>query len=243
MLKVLRQHFLTGLLAVTPLAITLWILWRFYLLIDNTLRPWLQRIPSLRDTYPDFFLTVIGFISFLLLITLIGVFTRNLIGTAMLNLVDRTMQKIPVVKNLFTATKQIAEVFLADRRSAFKQVVMFEYPRRGIYSLGFVTSDIRDDPLLSVFLPTTPNPTSGYMLLVPRSAAQILPIAIEDGVKMIISGGAVIDEVQREILRATARQLAAAQPTLPAEVAHRAGADPADSVDTADERSQEDSRD
>jgi uncharacterized membrane protein len=126
-----------------------------------------------------------------LLITLIGVFTRNLIGIALLNLVDRTMQRIPVVKNLFTATKQIAEVFLADRRSAFKQVVMFEYPRRGIYSLGFVTSDNRDDPLLSVFLPTTPNPTSGYMLLVPRSNAQILPIAIEDGVKMIISGGAV----------------------------------------------------
>ncbi len=219
MLKVLRGYFLTGLLAVTPLAITLWILWRFYLLIDSTLRPWLQRIPSLRDTYPDFFLTVIGFISFLLLITLIGVFTRNLIGIALLNLVDRTMQKIPVVKNLFTATKQIAEVFLADRRSAFKQVVMFEYPRRGIYSLGFVTSDNRDDPLLSVFLPTTPNPTSGYMLLVPRSNAQILPIAIEDGVKMIISGGAVIDEVQRELLRATARDLA------------------------ANERSQEDSRD
>jgi len=218
-LKVLRGYFLTGLLAVTPLAITLWILWRFYLLIDSTLRPWLQRIPSLRDTYPDFFLTVIGFISFLLLITLIGVFTRNLIGIALLNLVDRTMQKIPVVKNLFTATKQIAEVFLADRRSAFKQVVMFEYPRRGIYSLGFVTSDNRDDPLLSVFLPTTPNPTSGYMLLVPRSNAQILPIPIEDGVKMIISGGAVIDEVQRELLRATARDLA------------------------ANERSQEDSRD
>ncbi len=219
MLKVLRGYFLTGLLAVTPLAITLWILWRFYLLIDSTLRPWLQRIPSLRDTYPDFFLTVIGFISFLLLITLIGVFTRNLIGIALLNLVDRTMQRIPVVKNLFTATKQIAEVFRADRRSAFKQVVMFEYPRRGIYSLGFVTSDNRDDPLLSVFLPTTPNPTSGYMLLVPRSNAQILPIPIEDGVKMIISGGAVIDEVQRELLRATARDLA------------------------ANERSQEDSRD
>ena len=156
MLKVLRGYFLTGLLAVTPLAITLWILWRFYLLIDSTLRPWLQRIPSLRDTYPDFFLTVIGFLSFLLLITLVGLFTRNLIGIAVLNVVERTMQRIPVVKSLFMATKQIAEVFLTDRRAAFQQVVMFEYPLKGVYSLGFVTSDHRDEQLVQ--LPTHSRP-------------------------------------------------------------------------------------
>jgi uncharacterized membrane protein len=222
--RLLRQHFLTGLLTITPLAITLWILWRFYMLIDNTLRPWLQRVPSLRDTYPDFFLTVIGFLSFLLLITLIGLFTRNLIGMALFSLVERLLQRIPVVKSLFTAVKQIAEVFLTDRRSAFKQVVVFEYPRRGIYSLGFVTSDDPAETLLTVFLPTTPNPTSGYLLMVPRAEAVPLPIPIEDGIKLIISGGAVIDTRQREILRATVRKLATT--TAPGQIAADTAAQP-----------------
>jgi len=215
--KLLRRYFLTGLLAVTPLVITSWILWRFYRLIDVSMRPWLRKIPSLTETYPDFVLTLIGFIAFLLLIVLVGLFTRNLIGIAFFSLVERVIEKIPVVKTLFTATKQIAEVFLTDRRSAFQEVVIFEYPRRGLYSLGFVT---RDDPTHScynVFLPTTPNPTSGYLLMVPRDEAQILPLSVEEGIKLIISGGSVMDEKQAVVLRNTTNQLHAARSTASAE--------------------------
>lgn len=190
----LRRHFLTGLLAVTPLVVTSWILWRFYLLVDGTVRPWLERIPGLRETYPDFLLTVLGLFAFLLLITLVGLFTRNLIGIAFFRLVERVLRRIPVIKGIFTATKQISEVFFQDRRTAFQKVVVFEYPRRGIWSLGFVTHDDPRLDLINVFLPTTPNPTSGYMLMVPRADATVLPLTIEEGIRLIISGGSVQSE-------------------------------------------------
>jgi uncharacterized membrane protein len=200
---------LTGLVALTPLAITLWVLWRLYLLIDSTLRPWLQRLdPRLSETYPDFIITLIAAIAFLLLITLVGLFTRNLIGIAFFGLVERFFDKIPGVRSLFSATKQIAEVLLADRRSAFKQVVLFEYPRRGIYSVGFVTAEVSDHDYLNVFLPTTPNPTSGYLLIVPRVEAAVLPLTIEEGVRLIISGGSVMDARQAAALSTQAAQLA-----------------------------------
>lgn len=213
-MKVLRRHFLTGLVALTPLAITLWVLWRLYLLIDSTLRPWIQRLePRLRETYPDFFVTFLATVAFLLLITLVGMFTRNLIGIAFFRLVERFFEKIPGVRSLFSATKQIAEVLLADRRSAFKQVVLFEYPRRGIYSVGFVTADVDGVDFVNVFLPTTPNPTSGYLLIVPRTEAVVLPLTIEEGVRLIISGGSVIDARQADALRSGSSELATSAPS------------------------------
>ena len=199
-MSVIRQYFLTGLLAVTPLAVTGWILWRFYLLVDHTLRPWLERIPGLGNTYPDFFLTLLGLVSFFLVIVLIGLFTRNLIGVAFFRLVERMLNKIPFIKGIFTATKQISEVFLKDQRTAFQKVILFEYPRRGLYSIGFVTYDDPALELLNVFLPTTPNPTSGYLLLVPRSQASIMPLTVEEGIRLIISGGSVMTLSQGQII-------------------------------------------
>lgn len=196
-----RRHFLTGLLAVTPLVVTAWILWRFYLLVDGTVRPWLERIPHLGETYPDFLLTLIGVVAFLLLITLVGLFTRNLIGMAFFGLVERGLNRIPIIRGIFAATKQFSEVFLQDKRTAFKKVVMFEYPRRGIYSIGFVTRDEPSLALVNVFLPTTPNPTSGYLLMVPRNQAHVLPLTIEEGIRLIISGGSIMDTTQGQLIQ------------------------------------------
>ncbi|MBD3222881.1 DUF502 domain-containing protein [bacterium] len=204
----MRRHFLTGLLAVAPLAITAWVLVKFYELIDATMRPWLQRIPGLTEAYPEQALTMIAFVSFLLVIVVIGLATRSLVGVAFFNLVERVIDRIPVVKTIFSGTKQIASVFLTDQRSAFQKVLLFEYPRAGTYSIGFVTRDEPDSRMLNVFLPTTPNPTSGFMLLVPREQAEILPLAIEEGVKLIISGGSVMSLEQAELLQAAAERLA-----------------------------------
>ena len=209
MLKFLQKYFLTGLLSITPLAITSWILWRFYDLISSHMRPLVQKIPGLGDAYPEFFLTLIGVAVFVLVITLIGMFTRNLIGMAFFRLLERAITKIPVVKSLFSATKQIAQVFLQDRRSAFQRVVLFEYPRRGLFSLGFVTRDEGDDALVNIFLPTTPNPTSGFMLMVPRSELLELSITVEEAIKLIISGGAIMTLEQAEMIRRQAISLAA----------------------------------
>ena len=208
----LQRYFLTGLLALTPLVFTLWVLLQTYQLIDATMRPWLQRIPYLEELFPDDVLTFLAFVAFLLLIVLVGLGTRSLVGVAFFNLIDRVMQRIPVVKTIFVGTKQIASVFLTDKRSAFQQVVLFEYPRLGCHSLGFVTRDEPDTDMLNVFLPTTPNPTSGFMLLVPRAEAEVLPFGIEEGIRLIISGGSVMTPEQANALQeATARLHAARQ--------------------------------
>ena len=207
MWKQLQRHFLTGLLAVTPLAFTAWVLVKSYQLIDGVMRPWLQRIPHITEAYPDFALTLIAFLSFLLVIVLVGLATRSLVGMAFINLVERVIERIPVVKTIFMATKQIAAVFLTDKRSAFQEVVLFEYPRPGCYSLGFVTHDESYHTMLNVFLPTTPNPTSGYLLLVPRESIVVLPLTVEEGIKLIISGGSVMTREQAQPLRDAAAAL------------------------------------
>lgn len=190
-----RKHFLTGLLAITPLAITAWILWKFYALISSTIGPWIQRIPYL-EIYPRFYLTLLGMLIFVLLISFVGMFTRNLIGMAFFRLVERFIERIPIVKSVFSASKQIAGVFLQDRRTAFQKVVLFEYPRRGLYSLGFVTRDAETDDQVAVFLPTTPNPTSGYMLLIPQADVTELSIPVEEAIKLIVSGGSIMTPKQ-----------------------------------------------
>jgi len=206
-LRQLQRHFLTGLLAVTPLMITAWVLVKVYQLIDRVMRPWLQRIPRLTETYPDFALTLIALVSFLLLIVIIGLGARSLVGRAFMNVVEGVIHRIPFVKTIFMATKQIASVFLTDKRSAFQKVVLFEYPRRGCYSIGFVTNDEPEHTMLNVFLPTTPNPTSGYMLVLPREQTVVLPLSVEDGIKLIISGGSIMTVEQAQPLREAAAAL------------------------------------
>ena len=209
MYKFLQRHFLTGLLSITPLVITSWILWRFYVLISATMRPWLQRIPAVTETYPEFLLTFFGVLVFVLLITLVGLFTRNLIGMAFFRVLERFFEQIPVVKSVFSAIKQIAEVFLRDRRTAFQKVVLFAYPRQGLYSIGFVTRDEPEHGLVNVFLPTAPNPTSGFMLLVPRGELVELGIPVEEAIKLIVSGGSIMTSAQARLIGHNAGQLAA----------------------------------
>ncbi len=209
-LDFLRKHFLTGLLSVSPLAFTAWVLWRFYEFVSATMRPWLQRLPALSEAYPDFFLNVAGFVIFFLLIVFIGLLTRSLLGVAVLRLVERVVERIPVVKSMYSGTKQIAAVFLGDRRTAFQRVVLFEYPRRGIFSMGLVTRDDPGDPLVNVFLPTTPNPTSGFLLLVPRGDLREAPVGVEEAIKIIVSGGSVMTAGQAARIAADAGILAAA---------------------------------
>ena len=147
MLKFLQRHFLTGLLAMTPLVITSWILWRFYNIINNNMRPLLAKLPTLNSAYPEFFLTLMGVFVFVILITFVGLFTRNVIGVAFFRVLERFFKRIPFVKSLFSLVQQISNVLLQDQRTAFKKVVVIAYPRPGIYSLGFVTRDEPgDDP-------------------------------------------------------------------------------------------------
>lgn len=201
MLNFLQRHFLTGLLSMTPLVITSWILWRLYTIISHNMRPVLAKLPFLNNAYPEFFLTIIGVLIFVLLITLVGLFTRNLIGVAFFRILERFFKQIPVVKSLFSLVQQIANVLLQDQRTAFQKVVVLAYPRPGLYSLGFVTRDEQEDELVTIFLPTSPNPTSGYMLMMPRHEIRVVDIPIEDAVKLIVSGGSVMTGEQVALIR------------------------------------------
>ncbi|MCP4144156.1 MAG: DUF502 domain-containing protein [bacterium] len=196
----IRRHFLTGILTVTPVAVTCWITWKVYLLIDGFIRPLLEQIPFLRDNVPSFVNTVAGVIVSAILIVLIGVSAKNLLGAAFFRTFDRLMDKIPVVRGIFHISKQISEVLLSNSNSAFQKVAMFDYPRSGIKALGFVTSDDPDKANINVFLPTTPNPTSGFMLILPRADVQILDMSVEEGIRLIISGGSVVENSYADII-------------------------------------------
>jgi uncharacterized membrane protein len=210
--RLFKQHFLLGLLAVAPIAITTWILVQFYGLVNRTVRPILLRIPELTESFPDFFLTLIAFLCFLAMVALVGLFARNLAGRAFFNLLERGLDRIPLIKSVFSSTKQLAEVFFSDQRSAFREVVLFEYPRRGSFSLGFVTSASPTNGLVSVFLPTTPNPTTGFLLLMPRNEVAATSLTVEQGVRLIITGGASMTAAQAALLRENVDHLRGSSP-------------------------------
>jgi uncharacterized membrane protein len=215
--RLFKRHFLLGVLSVAPLAITAWILAQFYRLVNRTVRPLLQRIPNLTESFPDFFLTMIAFLCFLLLIALVGLFARNLAGRAFFKLLDRGFERIPLIKSVFSSSKQLAEVFFSDKRSAFREVVLFEYPRRGSFSLGFVTSTSAAEDMVCVFLPTVPNPTTGFLLIMPRDQIASTSLSVEQGISLVITGGAVLTSMQAALLRNSAAQLAGSSISTPAE--------------------------
>ena len=199
----LRQYFLAGLLSVTPLVITGWVLLQIYRLVDGVTRPWLERIVALRQV-PGFILTLGGLTAFLLLILLAGALMQNVFGVALFGLLERLLRRIPLLRIVFETTKQIGEIVLNPQRNAFQKVVLFEYPRLRCWSIGFVTADDGRQELVAVFLATTPNPTSGFLLLLPRGELRILPLSIEEGMRLVISGGALLTPEQARVLAVAA---------------------------------------
>jgi uncharacterized membrane protein len=200
----LRRAFLTGMLVLAPIVVTGWVFVSLFRFIDGRARPLLQNIPWLN--LPEEGFTGVGFVAAIVLVTLVGLLANNLIGRWLLGWLERLFDRIPWIKAVYRASKDIASVVFGERGRAFRKVVLLEYPRRGIYSVGFVTREEETEDVVHVFLPTTPNPTSGYLLMVPRKDAIPLPIPIEDGLKLVISGGAVIaGDKQRLLETALAR--------------------------------------
>ncbi|WPZ33011.1 DUF502 domain-containing protein [Thalassobaculum sp. OXR-137] len=193
----LRTYFFAGVLVTAPIGITLYLAWLIIDFIDNRVTP---LIPARYnpETYLPFGIPGLGVIVAIVVLTIIGAFTAGLVGRWLVSLSERLMARMPVIRNVHSALKQILETVLAQQSKAFRQVVMIEYPRRGIWALGFLTGDtvgevqnLTSDDVVNVFLPTTPNPTSGFLLFVPREDCHVLTMTVEEGIKMVVSGGIV----------------------------------------------------
>jgi uncharacterized membrane protein len=188
----LRKKFLTGLLIILPTVITAYVLYWLFISIDNILKPLFAKYPFL--DFPGF-----GFVSVILVIMLVGVFAGNLIGRRIIGWAEDVVTRIPLIRRMYTAVKQISEVFLKQERTVFSKAILVQYPRPGIYVVGLVTSNWKvcdangkEQNIINVFLPTTPNPTSGLFLMIPEEDAIPLNCSVDDAMKMVISGGAFI---------------------------------------------------
>lgn len=210
--KKFRAYFLTGLLVLVPLALTYFIIKLLFISIDDILNDYVSRLlfnlglETGRQPIPG-----IGFVTLIVLIFFTGVLARNYFGRKLVDFGDRIVQGIPLINRVYGATKQISQAFFSAKREVFKKAVLFEYPRKGIYSIGFYTQDTRgavqnvlEDDVVSIFLPTTPNPTSGFLLFVKKTEIVELDLPIEEALKLVISGGAIVPgEVPRGNTRKT----------------------------------------
>lgn len=196
----MKKIFLAGVLVTLPFALTLFLLQFFFVRIDALLSPAVTKLLLYFNApiNPDFRLPGIGLIAIIILVFFAGLFTRNIIGRRLVEFGDSILVKIPIFKNIYVGAKQVIQTFGSANMSAFKKVVLIEYPRLGIYSLAFVTNDTQGGvtkrlgrDMISIFLPTTPNPTSGFFLMLPAEDITELDISVEDGIKMLISGGLV----------------------------------------------------
>lgn len=190
-----RSTFLRGIGVMIPLGLTYWFFQSLLNAVDGILRPhleeWIGRqVPGL------------GFISMIVLILLVGLLTRNLIGRLFLAWFENLLRTIPFVRSVYSAIKDLVSAFaIGGKSKTFRQVVMTQYPRPGLYCIGFVTNEMpctmpdgRRIDFLNVYIPNPPNPTSGFLVLIPREEAVTLNLSIEDGLKLVLSGGIVIPE-------------------------------------------------
>jgi len=194
----LRNYFLTGLIIVAPLAITAYLTWTFIGWVDSWVKPYIPQVYN-PDNYLPFAVPGFGLLTALFLITMIGFLTANLVGRSIIGFGESLLDRMPLVRSLYKGLKQIFQTVLAEQSGSFKQAALIEYPRRGLWSIVFiatytkgeVSSRLPEEETISVFLPTTPNPTSGFLLFVPRKDVIILDMSVEEAAKMVISAGLV----------------------------------------------------
>ena len=193
----LRNWFLAGILVTAPIGITIWITWSLIDFVDKKIRP---LIPAGWDphAYLPFSLPGLGVLLVLTGLVLIGMFTAGLVGRWLMNLGERLLGRVPVVRSIYGAAKQVMETLFADRSSAFREVVLLEYPHPGTWAVAFVTARTGGEvqsrlqgEVVSVFVPAVPNPTTGFLLFVPRADVRPLDMTVEQGLKLVISGGIV----------------------------------------------------
>lgn len=202
----MRGHFLAGIVLVGPVALTIYLAWTVINMIDQAILPWVPATYNPR-TYLGSDVPGFGVIVFLLFTTLIGWLTRNFFGRQIVRLGESWVSRMPIIRSIYNALKQIAETILSQSQTSFKHACLIEYPRRDIWAIAFVSTETKgeipgragEEEMMSVFLPTTPNPTSGFLLFVKRADVVLLDMTVEEAAKLVISAGLVTPPTREEI--------------------------------------------
>ena len=192
-----RRYFLAGILVTSPILITAYVTWMIITFIDSQVAGLLPDSLDFTKQLPHQ-IPGLGLIISIFTITIIGALTPGFIGRTLLKAGERVLDKMPVVRTIYGAIKQIMETVMSTNSESFREVVLVEYPRKGIWVIGFVTGEtkgevqsLNENQLINIFIPTTPNPTSGFLLFLPKQDLVYMDMKVEDAVKMVISGGIV----------------------------------------------------
>jgi uncharacterized membrane protein len=184
MFQSIKRRIFAGLIAIVPIAVTFWILKFLFTFLDGFAAPLLKQI--------DIEIPGLGIILTLLFIFILGILITNVLGKTIFNWGEKILDKLPFVNTIYNTIKQITSAFSSSTVKSFEQVVFIQYPRKGLWTMCFVTNQSKNEngeSFYHVFVPTTPNPTSGVFIVVPQKDAIHPDISVEDGLKAIISGG------------------------------------------------------
>lgn len=195
----LRSSFLTGIVVIAPVGMTIWLIWTLIGWVDGVVLP-LVPYTFQPEKYIGINLRGVGVIIFLLFTIFVGWVAKGLIGRSLINFAESLVDRMPVVRSIYSGVKQIAETVFAQSDRNFEKACLIEYPRKGIWAIGFISTEAKGEILAktptmggmtSVFVPTTPNPTSGFLLFFPNEDVVELDMSIEDAAKLVISAGLV----------------------------------------------------
>ncbi len=195
----LRASFLTGLVVIAPIGLTIWLIWTVVGWIDGWVLPFVPN-QFRPEQYVGINLRGVGVVIFLIFTVIVGWLAKGLIGRSLINWGESLVDRMPIVRSVYSGVKQIAETIFVQSETSFDKACLIEYPRKGIWAIGFISTSARgeiahgipvDGEKAAVFVPTTPNPTSGFLLFFPRSDIIELDMSVEDAAKLIISAGLV----------------------------------------------------
>jgi uncharacterized membrane protein len=214
----LRGYFLAGILVAAPISITIYLTYIFFNFVDSTVAKILPK-ESYEGVYGTTAMPGLGILIAIVFFMFVGWFATNFFGRLFIRASEYIVNRMPIIRILYNATKQIFETVMASKSQAFREPVMMEYPRKGVWSIGFVTGRtegevqrITENETINVFVPTTPNPTSGYLLFVPKKELKYLEMSVEEAIKLVVSAGIITppDPVEIEAeARSQAAQMAA----------------------------------
>jgi uncharacterized membrane protein len=222
----LRNYFLTGLVVAGPLTITLYITWWFITWVDGWVKP-LVPAAYLPETYISFSIPGFGLVIALTGLTLLGFLTANLVGKTLLNLGEVVLNRMPVVRGIYKGTKQVFETIFSTNGTSFRKVGLVQFPVKGTWSIVFISTPAAPElterlpaagEYLGVFLPCTPNPTTGFFFYLPKQDVIELPMSVDDAAKLVMSAGVIqSDETQRRLQAMAAEAARSDQPAQPSE--------------------------